>query len=108
MQYLSLENVSRSYGDKVLFKNVNLSISKGDKIALVAKNGSGKTTLLKVIGGEEGSDGENAKIIISKEIKTSILTQDLLLIPMPPCWKPSFDSDNEAIIAVRDLRKKHS
>jgi ATPase subunit of ABC transporter with duplicated ATPase domains len=37
MQYLLLENVSRSYGDKVLFNNVNLSISKGDKIALVAK-----------------------------------------------------------------------
>ena len=62
MQYLNLENVSRSYGEKVLFSNVNLSISKGDKIALVAKNGSGKSTLLRLIAGKEGSDGENAKV----------------------------------------------
>jgi ATP-binding cassette subfamily F protein uup len=105
MQYLSLENVSRSYGDKVLFKNVNLSITKGDKIALVAKNGSGKTTLLKVIGGEEGSDGENVKIIISKEIKTSILTQDPTFDPNATVLETIFDSDNEAIIAVRDYEK---
>ncbi len=105
MQYLSLENVSRSYGDKVLFKNVNLSISKGDKIALVAKNGSGKTTLLKVIGGEEGSDGENAKIIISKEIKTAILKQDPTFDPNATVLETIFDSDNEAIMAVRDYEK---
>jgi len=105
MQYLSLENVSRSYGDKVLFKNVNLSISKGDKIALVAKNGSGKTTLLKVIGGDEGSDGENAKIIISKEIKTSFLKQDPIFDPNATVLETIFDSDNESIIAVRDYEK---
>jgi len=102
MQYLSLENVSRSYGDKVLFKNVNLSITKGAKIALVAKNGSGKTTLLKVIGGEEGSDGENAKIIISKEIKTAILKQDPTFDPNATALETIFDTDNESIIAVRD------
>lgn len=105
MQYLSLENVSRSYGEKVLFKNVNLSITKGDKIALVAKNGSGKTTLLKVIAGEEGSDGENAKINISKEIKISILKQDPTFDPNATVLEMIFDSENEAIIAVRDYEK---
>ena len=105
MQYLLLENVSRSYGDKVLFKNVNLSVSKGDKIALIAKNGSGKTTLLKVISGEEGSDGENAKITISKEIKTAILKQDPTFDPTATVLETIFDSDNEAIIAVRDYEK---
>lgn len=105
MQYLALENVSRSYGDKVLFKNVNLSITKGDKIALVAKNGSGKTTLLKVIAGEEGSDGENAKINISKEIKISILKQDPTFDPNATVMEMIFDSDNEAIMAVRDYEK---
>ncbi len=105
MQYLALENVSRSYGEKVLFKNVNLSITKGDKIALVAKNGSGKTTLLKVIAGEEGSDGENAKINISKEIKISILKQDPTFDPNATVLEMIFDSDNEAIMAVRDYEK---
>ncbi len=105
MQYLSLENVNRSYGDKLLFKNVNLSVSKGDKIALIAKNGSGKTTLLRVIGGEEGSDGESAKIIISKEIKTAILKQDPTFDPKATVMETVFDTDNEAIIAVRDYEK---
>ncbi len=105
MQYLLLENVSRSYGDKILFQNVNLSISKGDKIALVAKNGSGKTTLLKVISGEEGSDGEQAKITISKEIRTAMLLQDPILDDNATVLEACFDSDNEAIIAVRDYER---
>ena len=105
MQYLLLENVTRSYGEKVLFKEVNLSVSKGDKIALVAKNGSGKTTLLKVISGEEGSDGENAKITIAKDIKTSILKQDPVFDPAATVMETIFDSDNEGIIAVRDYEK---
>ncbi len=105
MQYLLLENVSRSYGDKVLFNNVNLSISKGDKIALVAKNGSGKTTLLKVISGEEGSDGENANIVISKDIKTAMLRQEPVLDENATVLEACFDSENEAIIAVRDYER---
>jgi ATP-binding cassette subfamily F protein uup len=105
MQYLLLENVSRSYGEKVLFKNVNLSVSKGDKIALVAKNGSGKTTLLKVIAGEEGSDGENAKITIAKDMKTAILKQDPVFNSEATVLETIFDSDNEAIIAIRDYEK---
>ncbi|MBK7525366.1 MAG: ATP-binding cassette domain-containing protein [Saprospiraceae bacterium] len=67
MQYLLLENVSRSYGEKVLFKNVNLSISKGEKIALVAKNGSGKSTLLRVIAGEEGRKEKMLKYLFPKK-----------------------------------------
>jgi len=105
MQYLSLENVSRSYGDKVLFRDVSISVSKGDKIALIAKNGSGKTTLLRVIAGEEGSDGENAKIVISKEIKISTLHQDPVFDAQASVLETVFDTDNEAIIAIRDYEK---
>lgn len=105
MQYLLLENVHRSYGDKLLFENVNLSISKGDKIALVAKNGSGKTTLLRIIAGEEGSDGENAKITISKEIHTAILKQDPLFDPESTVLETVFDTSNEAIRAIADYEK---
>ncbi len=101
MQYLLLENVSRAYGDKVLFKNINLSISKGDKIALVAKNGSGKTTLLKVISGEEGSDGENANIIINKDIRTVVLKQNPDFNPNDNALEAIFDSQNPALRAIR-------
>lgn len=76
MQYLSIENASKSYGDKILFQNINLSVSKGDRIALIAKNGSGKSTLMRTIAGYEGLEGENAKLFISKEITISILDQD--------------------------------
>ncbi|MBK8547566.1 MAG: ABC-F family ATP-binding cassette domain-containing protein [Saprospiraceae bacterium] len=102
MQYLLLENVSRSYGEKVLFKNVNLSISKGEKIALVAKNGSGKSTLLRVIAGEEGAEGENAKIFISKEIHSSFLTQDPQFEKSATVMESVFDSGNPVVLAVRD------
>ena len=62
MNYLTLENITKSFGEKVLFENINLTIAKGQKIALIAKNGTGKTTLLKVIAGTESVEGENAKI----------------------------------------------
>jgi ATP-binding cassette subfamily F protein uup len=102
MQYLFLENVSRSYGEKVLFKNVNLSISKGEKIALVAKNGSGKSTLLRVIAGLEGAEGENAKIFISKEIRTAFLNQDPYFAPGVTVIEAVFNSENPVVLAVRD------
>jgi len=51
MHYASIENISRSFGIRTLFKNITLNIEEGDKIALVARNGSGKSTLLKIITG---------------------------------------------------------
>jgi ABC transport system ATP-binding/permease protein len=76
MNYLQLENVSTTFGEKVLFRNINLLINKGDKIGLIAKNGSGKTTLLNVIAGNISPEGENAKILINKNIKIVFLDQE--------------------------------
>ena len=69
MNYLTLENVTKTYGEKTLFKNLNLQISKGQKIALVAKNGTGKSTMLRVIAGLEGSEGEQSKVMIHRDIR---------------------------------------
>lgn len=101
MQYLLLENVSKSYGEKVLFQGLDLSISKGDKIALVAKNGSGKTTLLKVIAGDEAPEGENAKIHFAKGLKIAYLKQDPILNPNATALEAVLDSDNPAIKAIQ-------
>ena len=101
MQYLLLENVSKSYGEKVLFQGINLSISKGDKIALVAKNGSGKTTLLRVIAGEEAPEGETAKIHFAKDIKIAYLRQEPELNPEATALEAILDSDNPAIQAIQ-------
>ncbi len=101
MQYLSIENISKSFGEKTLFEDLSLSISKGDKIALVAKNGSGKTTLLKVIAGEEGPEGENAKIHFAKDIKIAYLKQDPDLNPNDTALEAILNSDNPAIQAIQ-------
>lgn len=76
MEYLSLEEVSKSYGEKILFDKINLNISQGDKIALIAKNGSGKSTLLRVIAGEENPEGERARILLNKDIRIAFLDQE--------------------------------
>ncbi len=91
MNYLLLENVTKSYGEKILFENINLSINQGDKIGLIAKNGSGKSTLLRVIFGEESPEGEKAKILINKDIKLAFLKQE-----------PVFDEDFSVLDAVFD------
>ena len=49
MNYLSAENIAKAYGDRILFRNVNFGVSRGDKIAIVGANGSGKTTLLSIL-----------------------------------------------------------
>jgi ATP-binding cassette subfamily F protein uup len=84
MNFLTLENVTKSYGEKVLFRNISLFIDKGQKIGLIAKNGSGKSTLLRVIAGREGSEGENARITLRKDIRIGWLDQD-------PDFHPEFD-----------------
>ena len=76
MNFLTLENVTKSYGEKVLFRNISLHIDKGQKIGLIAKNGTGKTTLMRVIAGREGSEGENAKIVLRKGIRIGWLDQE--------------------------------
>jgi ATP-binding cassette subfamily F protein uup len=101
MNYLTLENITKSYGPKVLFKNINLIINKGDRIALVAKNGTGKTTLLRVLAGLESSEGENSKIIISKEIKTGLLMQDPILNEHATVEQAMFDSQNPQVQAIK-------
>ncbi|MFN6081148.1 MAG: ATP-binding cassette domain-containing protein, partial [Bacteroidota bacterium] len=56
MNYLRAENIAKSYGDRVLFKNLTISIEKGQRIALIAKNGTGKTNLLNILALKDQSD----------------------------------------------------
>ena len=51
MNYISVENISKSYGELTLFENLSFGINKGQKIALIAKNGAGKTSILNIIAG---------------------------------------------------------
>ena len=102
MNYLTLENVTKTYGEKTLFNNITLHIDKGQKIALVAKNGTGKSTLLRVLSGIEGSEGENSEIIIRKDIRTGILNQEPDLDPQHTILESVFSSDSPQMKALRD------
>ena len=102
MNYLTLENVTKSYGPKTLFKNISLNINRGDRIALVAKNGTGKTTLLRVLAGTEGSEGEQAKIIFAKDIRVGYLEQEPQLPENGTALEAIFDSENPQIQAIKN------
>ena len=76
MNYLSVENISKSYGERILFEQLFFGLSKGDKMALIANNGSGKSTMLKIIAGKDVS--ESGKITVRNGIRIGYLEQDPL------------------------------
>ena len=78
MHYVSVENLTKSYGIKPLFENISFHISEGDKIALVARNGAGKSTLLKIIAGLETAD--EGKAWINKDVDVAYFEQDPHLV----------------------------
>ena len=73
--YLQIENISKSYGPKVLFDHIGFNINEGDKIALIAPNGSGKTSLMRILAGKDKSDS-GGKILFLKDIRIAFLEQD--------------------------------
>lgn len=101
MNYLTLEKVTKTYGDKVLFKDINLHINKGDKVALVAQNGTGKTTLLRVIAGEETGEGEHCKILMHRDVRVGYLRQEPNFPDQWTVMETIFDSENPLIQAIK-------
>ena len=73
--YLQIENISKSYGPKVLFENIGFNINEGDKIALIAPNGTGKTSLMRILAGKDKSDS-GGKIMFLKDIRIAFLEQE--------------------------------
>ena len=73
MNFLSVESVTKSYGDRVLFSDVSFGIDQGQKVAIVAKNGAGKTTLLNCLMGKESTDSGN--IVFRNDIQVAFMEQ---------------------------------
>ena len=73
--YLQIENISKSYGPKVLFENIGFNINEGDKITLIAPNGTGKTSLMRILAGKDKSDS-GGKIMFLKDIRIAFLEQE--------------------------------
>ena len=73
--YLQIENISKSYGPKILFEHIGFNVNEGDKIALIAPNGTGKTSLLRIIAGKDSSDS-GGRVMFLTDIRIALLEQD--------------------------------
>lgn len=103
MNYLNVENISKSYGEVTLFENISFSIHKGQKIAFIAKNGTGKTSILKIISGEDSSD--SGEITYRKNIVISFLSQDPKLDDSLTIEESIFNSDNPILKVIENYEK---
>ena len=103
MNYLNVENISKSYGEVTLFENISFSIHKGQKIAFIAKNGTGKTSILKIISGEDSSD--SGEITYRKNIVISFLSQDPKLDDSLTIEESIFNSNNPILKVIENYEK---
>lgn len=109
MNYLSVDNISKTYGDKTLFANISFGLHKGDKVALIANNGAGKSTLLRILIGEEDSD--TGTITTKSGIKISMLRQEPFFEEGLTVNEIIKNADSGLIEIIRDYEvaiKKHS
>jgi ATP-binding cassette subfamily F protein uup len=103
LNYLNVENISKSYGEVTLFKGITFSIHKGQKIAFIAKNGTGKTSILKIISGEDSSDSGN--ITYRKNIAVSFLSQDPKFDDSLTIEQSVFNSENPILKVIANYEK---
>lgn len=100
MNYLLAENISKSYGERVLFENLTLSISQGQKIALVARNGAGKSSLMKILTGKDTPDA-GGEVRISKDITMGYLEQEPQLDENQTIMEAIVTADNPMLQAIK-------
>ena len=103
MNYLSVENISKSYGERVLFKDISFGINKDQKIAFIAKNGSGKTTIMNIINGFDEPD--TGQVVIRKGIRMAFLSQNFNLQNELTIEESIFASDNEILKVIEQYEK---
>ena len=101
--YLQIENISKSYGPKVLFENIGFNINEGDKIALIAPNGTGKTSLMRILAGKDKSDS-GGKIMFLKDIRIAFLEQEYPFDPEKSLFEQIMSSSEEF---TRGLDQEH-
>ncbi|MCC9041325.1 ABC-F family ATP-binding cassette domain-containing protein [Myroides sp. M-43] len=103
MNYLSVENIMKSFGARTLFEDISFGINKDQKIAFIAKNGSGKTTILRIITGEDFPD--SGQVVIRKGIRMAFLSQEPNLQDELTIEESIFASDNETLKIIEDYEK---
>lgn len=98
MVYLQVENLTKSFGDRLLFENISFGIDQGQRVALIAQNGTGKTTLLNLLTGREFQD--SGTITYRRDIRVGCLTQDPDFQPGMTVSQACFASDNDVVKAI--------
>ena len=103
MNLLSVENVSKSYGLRVLFEGITFGLSQGDKVALVARNGAGKSSLLRIISGKDVPD--TGIVSMRKDMRVEFLHQDPQFDANKNILEAVLSSDSELIRTVREFEE---
>jgi ABC transport system ATP-binding/permease protein len=103
MHYATIENLTKAFGARILFRNISFYIEEGDKIALIARNGSGKSTLLKIIAGLETPD--EGTIWIHKDVKVIMLQQDQAFEEEKSIWDNILNMDNPVARLVKEYER---
>jgi len=103
ISYLQVENLTKSYGDKVLFEDISFGVGQGQKIALIAKNGAGKTTLLNLIAGKDSPD--SGDISFRKDIKIAYLEQVPEMKMNNTVIDEIFNSTDEVLNVIRQYEE---
>ena len=98
MNLLTVENISKSFGERVLFSDLSFGINKDQKIALIAKNGTGKTSILRILAGHDTPD--NGQVNYRKGLRISLLEQEPDLDPQLTVEQTVFASDNEILKVI--------
>ncbi|SDM03361.1 ABC-F family ATP-binding cassette domain-containing protein [Siphonobacter aquaeclarae] len=100
MNYLSAEGLSKSTGERWLFRNITFGLSKGDKVALVGRNGTGKTSLLDVLAGWQAP--EEGAVSIRKEVRVGYLSQQPALEEAVTVLDTLFAGDSPLLAVIRE------
>lgn len=100
---LQVENLTKSFGDNLLFENISFGIADGQRVALIARNGAGKTTLLSILAGDE--DYENGNISFRRDLRVGYLHQDPSFAPQLTVLEACFSAHNEITEAIKEYER---
>ncbi|AVR47262.1 ABC transporter [Christiangramia fulva] len=103
MNYLSVENIAKSYGERELFRNISFGINEGQKVGFVAKNGTGKTSLLNILAGTDTPD--EGQVVYRNDIQTAFLSQEPDLDPELNIEQVIFSSENPILKIIERYEK---
>ena len=103
--YLQIENISKSYGPKILFEHIGFNVNEGDKIALIAPNGTGKTSLMRILASKDKSDS-GGRILFLKDIHIAFLEQEYEYDPELPIFDQIIRHSAEATAEFHGERRE--